>query len=355
MKAIPRTIAALSIFPQILLVKLLGQNPDVVETYYSEGIYPVISKFLRTLFGWLPFSVGDLFYTLLIFAILRYCYKNRFNFRERKRKVLTDLGLLLSIAYFIFHLFWGMNYYRLPIEDKLDIKREYTLNQLTAFTDYLIQKTNALQETITTDSSALVLVPHSKDEVFQNTPDNYHVVSTAFPFLHYERISLKESLYSLPLTYMGYGGYFNPFTGEAQVNAKIPILRYPTVSAHEVGHQLGYSAEGATNFIGFLVTSKSNDPHFNYACYSNALAYCLSDLRLKDEAAFQKYWEQLNGGVKKNYQELNAFWEGYQNPAEPLFKEVFNAFLKANNQEEGILSYNSVVGLLINYHAKYGF
>ncbi len=355
MKAIFRTIVALSIFPQILLVKLLGQYPDVVETYYSEGIYPVISKFLRTLFGWVPFSVGDLFYTVLIFSILRYCYTNRFNFRERKRKVITDIGLLLSVTYFIFHLFWGMNYYRLPIEDKLEIQREYTLDRLTTFTGYLVEKTNALQETITGDSSAGVTLPQSKDAVFQKTPYNYELVSAVFPFLHYKRTSLKKSIYSLPLTYMGYGGYFNPFTGEAQVNAKIPILRYPTVSAHEVGHQLGYSAEGATNFIGFLVTSQSNDIHFNYATYSHALAYCLSDLRLKDEAAFQRYWERLNSGVKKNYQELNAFWEQYQNPAEPLFKEMFNAFLKVNNQEEGILSYNAVVGLLINYHAKYGF
>lgn len=266
-----------------------------------------------------------------------------------------DLGLLISMAYFFFHLFWGINYYRLPIDRKLDIQREYTVESLSGFTQKLLLKTNALQERITKDTSKAVTIPQSKSQVFKDTPDSYSATAAAYSFLNYHNVSLKKSIYSLPLTYMGYGGYFNPFTGEAQVNGKIPLLRFPTVSAHEVGHQLGYSAEDDTNFIGFLVSSKSKDMHYNYAAYSHALGYCLSDLRTKDEQEFQRLWELLNGGVKKNYAELNKFWETYENPTEPIFEWIFNAFLKANNQEEGILSYNSVVGLLINYDQKYGF
>ena len=37
---------------------------------------------------------------------------------------------------------------------------------------------------------------------------------------------------------------------------------------------------------------------------------------------------------------------------EPIFKSVFNTFLKANNQKEGIKSYNAVVGLMINYRKQ---
>ena len=35
--------------------------------------------------------------------------------------------------------------------------------------------------------------------------------------------ALKKSLLSLPLSYMGYSGYLNPFTLESQANAKMPI------------------------------------------------------------------------------------------------------------------------------------
>ena len=54
-----KTVVALSLIPQILLVKLLSNYPEFVEQYYSNGLYPVISKALRFTLGWLPFSFGD--------------------------------------------------------------------------------------------------------------------------------------------------------------------------------------------------------------------------------------------------------------------------------------------------------
>jgi hypothetical protein len=43
---------------------------------------------------------------------------------------------------------------------------------------------------------------------------------------------------SLPLTYMGFSGYLNPFTNEAQVNYLGPcILSQPQLA--EMAHQLG--------------------------------------------------------------------------------------------------------------------
>ncbi|MEM1338140.1 MAG: DUF3810 domain-containing protein [Bacteroidota bacterium] len=350
-----RTVLAVSILPQIALVKWLGSHPDWIETYYSEGLYPYISQFLRMLFGWIPFSVGDLFYTVLFFAAFRYLYLHGKRLWKRPKQFLVDFGIVLSLAYFIFHLFWGLNYYRLPLEEKFGIQKEYTITDLEEFTDYLIQKTNKIQFQITQDTSLAVQLPYTRNEIFQKTIGVYAQVQSNHPSFGYPIPSLKKSIYSLPLTYMGYGGYINPFTGEAQVNGEIPILRYPTVSAHEIGHQTGYSSESATNFIGFWITSQSKDPHFKYAAYSHALAYCLSDLRAKDTETFKVLWDTVNPGIKKNYEELRRFWHAYENPTEPLFKSIFNAFLKANSQAEGIQSYNRVVGLLVNYHQRYGF
>jgi hypothetical protein len=151
---------------------------------------------------------------------------------------------------------------------------------------------------------------------------------------------------------MGYGGYLNPFTNEAQVNGLLPNFRFPVVCGHEVGHQIGYSAENETNFIGYLVTAHNSDPYFKYAAYAYALSYCLSDIQKKDRAAFEKFAAKINVGVKKNYSEMARFWLLHENPAEPVFKEIFSSFLKANNQSQGIESYNSVVSLLVSYHEK---
>ena len=53
---------------QVLIVQLSTYFPSFIESYYSRGIYPYISIFLRILFGWIPYSVGD----LLLLAIVAY-------------------------------------------------------------------------------------------------------------------------------------------------------------------------------------------------------------------------------------------------------------------------------------------
>jgi len=97
---------------QILLVQLASKNAEFIETYYSNGIYPIISKILRFLFGWIPFSFGDLLIALLLFLVIRFLVlliKNRFrNFISK----IIGLIASLSVIYFCFYLFWGLNYYR---------------------------------------------------------------------------------------------------------------------------------------------------------------------------------------------------------------------------------------------------
>lgn len=343
---------ALSLIPQILLVKWFGNHPDLIEHYYSNGIYPVISSFFRTLLGWIPFSFGDVLYFLLILLAIRYLIVERKSIFKRPGAFFINVAMVLSVAYFTFHLLWGMNYYRQPISKKFDLAQTYTKEELVTFINELTIKTNAVQFQIAADSSKAINVPYSKSEILAKTIEGYTVLGKQIPFLNYSRPSLKKSIFSLPLTYMGYGGYLNPFTAESQVNDKLPGFRFPVVAGHEIGHQLGYSAENETNFIGYLATISNNDIYFKYAGYSYALAYCLGDLQRLDEPLFNELFVKLNGGIQKNYVEMNDFWLSYENPMEPVFESVFDTFLKANNQAGGIKSYNYVVSLLVNYYKK---
>jgi hypothetical protein len=61
----------------------------------------------------------------------------------------------------------------------------------------------------------------------------------------------------------------------------------------------------------------------------------------------------VNQGIKENFREMSDFWLSYENPMEPVFKSVFSTFLKANNQAQGIDSYDLVVSLLVTYHEKH--
>ncbi|MEJ1223370.1 DUF3810 domain-containing protein [Sediminicola sp. 1XM1-17] len=344
---------ALSIIPQIILVKWLGRYPQFIETYYSLGLYPFLSKISRTVFGWIPFSLGDIIYALLVIALFRYLILRRKKIKQEPRAFFRNVFVVISTAYFTFHLLWGFNYYRIPLSETLALEESNSSEQMVLFVEKLIDKTNETQLLITTDSTQKVIVPYSKKEILKKTIAGYQKLDSRISIFHYQRPSLKNSLFSTGLSYMGYGGYLNPFTNEAQVNALLPNFRYPVVAAHEVGHQLGYSAENETNFIGYLVTSSNSDIYFKYSAYSYALAYCLSDIKKRDEATFDLFMAKLNEGVKKNYQEISDFWLSYENPAEPVFKSIFDTFLKANNQDKGIESYNAVVSLLINYHQQH--
>ena len=43
-------------------IKILSWYPGAVEKYYSGGLYPFLSRVQRVVFGWVPFSVGDVLY-----------------------------------------------------------------------------------------------------------------------------------------------------------------------------------------------------------------------------------------------------------------------------------------------------
>jgi hypothetical protein len=344
---------ALSLIPQIMLVKWLGKYPELIESYYSEGIYPWISKFFRILYGWIPFSIGDILYFVIAFLALRYVYKQRLEIKTYPFRFIRNVVFVLSIAYFSFHLLWGLNYYRLPIAQKFALEDKNSEAGLMDLTKALIIKTNALQFSITKDTARAVEIPYTKNEIFEKTLIGYGRLENTYPFLAYKNPSIKKSLFSTGLSYMGYGGYLNPFTHEGQVNARLPNFRFPVVAGHEIGHQLGYSAENETNFIGYLATMHNPDIYFQYAAYAYALSYCLSDIRRNNETKFEELYTTVHPGTQRNFEEMAYFWQSFENPMEPVFKSIFNTFLKANNQTQGIMSYNAVVSLLIPYHQEH--
>lgn len=341
----------ISLLPQILLVKWAAGNPDFIESYYSQGIYPVVSAFLRLVYGWIPFSFGDVIYTMLLLVAIRYIIVRRVYIRHKPLHFIRNIAVVLSVAYCTFHVLWGLNYYRVPLSRSLHLNETYSYAELVGFTDQLILSTNQAQYSLAKDSITPIEIPYSREEMFEKTLAGYRELAAEFPSLAYHHPSIKTSLYSTILTYMGYGGYLNPFTNEAQVNARLPNFRFPVVAGHEIGHQVGYSAENETNFVGYIVTLKNKDPYLQYAAKAYALSYCLGDIQRKDEDKFTELYARVNKGVQLNFEEMKKFWEAYENPTEPVFKEVFSSFLKANNQAAGIQSYNLVVSLLVTYHA----
>lgn len=344
-----KPIIAFSIVFQIAFIKIIAQFPEFVEQFYSNGLYLFISKLMRYAFGWLPFSIGDILYTIATIYILRWLFVNRTRIIKDTKFWFLDVFCALSIGYFAFHLLWAFNYYRLPLHQTLELQKEYTTEALINTTKTLITQSNAVHLAIRNNDTLKVEIPYTKQELLDKVPEGYTELSKEFPQLSYSPKSIKKSIYSLPLTYMGFSGYLNPFTNEAQIDGLIPSYKYPTTASHEVAHQLGFAAENEANFIGSMAAMHHKDMYFKYSGYTFALRHCLHDLYKRDPETYKTLIKTLNPGILKNYEEAQNFWNDYQNPIEPLFKTTYNSYLKANNQVGGINSYSYVVALLVNY------
>lgn len=347
-----KTILALLLIPQYFLVKLLSNFPEFVEQYYSNGFYQFISKLFRYTLGWLPFSFGDLVYAFSIIYIIRWFTKNLKRIRKDTKNWFIDVAATVSLIYFTFHLFWGLNYYRLPLHKNLNLEANYTTEQLVKVTKQLIEKSNEIHFQLVKSDTLKVDIPYSKSEILKLAPIGYKNLQELFPHLKYHPKSIKKSLFSYPLTYMGFSGYLNPLTNEAQVDALIPKYKFPTTASHEIAHQLGYAAENEANFIGCLAAINHTDIYFKYTGYTFGLRYCLNEVYRRDEKIYEDLITNLNKGVLKNYEEVRKFWEVHQNPAEPFFKLFYSNFLKANKQNKGMESYSYVVALITNYFGK---
>ena len=343
-------ILALLLPIQMLLMQVIAKNPAFIERYYSNGIYPFISSFFRVVFGWIPFSVGDLLIAYGVFIFIRFLFlliKNKLaNFIPK----MIHLVAVSSIIYYCFYLFWGLNYFREPLAKNLGFhQQKYTTEQLTKTTRYIIQKLNAYQIEITKNDTLKVHNTYQQKKMYQIAIDGYTNLSEEFPQLKYQFSSVKSSFMSLLQAYNGTSGYLNPLTGEAQVNDRIPKTSYPTTTCHEMAHQIGFAAENEANFVGFLASNYNDDIYFKYASYRMAFGYCIREIRKRDNTISKELWKTVNKGVIKDFNASYNFWQQYKNPFEPIVKKGYNAYLKANKQDKGVESYNYVVDLLISY------
>ena len=335
---------------QILILQIISSFPKTVEYYYSNGFYPVVAQFSRASFSWFPFSIGDCIYFILIALLIKWFWDQRKTWRTSWKNNSLQLLSFFSLFYFLFHVLWALNYYRQPLYEKMGIKKEYTNDDLLDFTKKLIIKTNDIHQLITKNDDSKVVFPYTQESTFTKTLQGYAELSSHYDYFTFKKLSTKKSLLSLPLSYMGFSGYLNPFTNEAQVNYLIPMYGFPTTVNHEMAHQMGYASESECNFIGFLASINNKDLYFKYSGYSFALSYCLSSVRGQDELLYKTLLNDIHPGILKNFQESRDYRKKYQTPIQNGFHSFYDNFLKANQQKDGMDSYSKFVDLMINYY-----
>lgn len=335
-----------------LLIRLSAIRRDWVENYYSTSFYPIISKTTRYLFGWIPISIGDIIYFLAGVWLLRQLYMGIQQIRrKRPLKDILKAGVLQVvmislIVYITFNFLWGLNYNRMGIAWQMDLQvKDTDSSSLVRMTALLKDQANAWKPVVADSGFSA-----GKKEAIVA----YRKLQQSIPWLEYHPQSVKPSLYGVLGNYMGYSGYYNPFSGEAQLNTQIPGFLVPFSTCHEIAHQLGYAKENEANFVGYLAARESADSSLKYSAYLNMFLYANNELRYVDSALARENFNQLSIPIKKDLAAYRNFLLKYQGPVEEMVDAFYHQFLKLNEQPAGRRSYNKVVLWLLAYYEERG-
>jgi len=345
----------------VVLISFFETNSIWVEEVYYLKIYPKISAVLRSIFGWVPFSIGDALYLFFIFSIIISVVIFIKNIIEKKYNTYAFLNVaqrilnIVLLIFICFKLLWGLNYSRLGISHQLNFKQEkYCKEDVIALIKKLTNDANFYRKQI--KDTALPTIKF--DEVVKETKATYAIAAKQFPYLKIHRFSLKENLFSKAGNYLGYTGYYNPFTGEAQVRTDIPSILTPAIACHEVAHQLGYASEDEANFIAYLITNTSKNIYFRYSITLELLDYSYRFLLLKHLEDFNlnnyKYTkfeldDCADTQVKKDRKAIKEFFKQNKKELANMSSAAYDQFLKLNKEKLGVETYTHVVEMVLSY------
>lgn len=341
----------------IIGIRLWAANHYSVEIFYTKDFYYFFATLLRVVFGWIPFSFGDILYLVagcwLFWKIIKNfgsLLKKKFTWYTFLNK-LYKLILLFAVIYIVFNIFWGLNYTRKGIAWQLHLKEVvYDTTNLLIMQELLLQKVNESKKTLAIQK---VLYP-DKNNLFKRATKCYAMAGKEYPFMTYKSTSVKSSFYGWLGNYLGFTGYYNPFTGEAQVNTTVPKFLLPYITLHEIGHQLGYAKEDEANFSAYLAAANSSDTLFQYSAYLDLFVYANHEVFYLDSTVSKNALMRLTPAVKADVLEWKRFNEQYYNLIEPAVSWMYGKYLQINQQPKGLRSYNEVIAMMMAYYKKFG-
>jgi hypothetical protein len=308
----------------LFLAEIFASKSEWVERYYSNGVYLFIAKTFQFFWGWLPFSIGDVLYVAIIggsiYGIIRF-FKGLRKTEKKTPYILKALGNLtfgICILWLYFQLTWGFNYDRqsIPVRYKLD-RSPIRDTEIDSFAVMMLDKVNYYAPHRGHDSSLI------RKALSQNP-----------------NIRVKPSLFGIIGNYMGYSGYYNPFTGESQINTHMPPFVLPFTAAHEAAHGMGHAKESDANFIGFLNAIQSKDSSLLYSAHLEMFLFANASVRYRDSTRSKVLYEMLAPIAKKDIETYRSFLKKYQGPIDEATTWFYTRFLRFNNQPEGMRSYD---------------
>ena len=325
---------------------LLRQQPEVTEKCYAQGIYPYIASILSTLSSLFPFSLDDIFYTVLIFTplvLLISIFTKRIKWKAAGKFLLN----ILASVYVLFYMLWGFNYFRSPLPERLGIKdREPDTEEFMQFIRQYVAELNQLHCDFDTINKA---------ETNRLIEETYQQLA---PVLQFEypmgKRPDKKITFSSFYAKSGITGYFGPFFNEVHVNKKVLPIEYPFVLAHEKAHQLGVTSEAEANFYSWLVCTHSSSQQIRYSAKLFISFHFFRQARGLED--YKNLVAEISPEVQADIDRISEHWKKLRNATmDKTASKLNDAYLKHNNIKSGIKDYTGVVDHVMNFSLDSAF
>ena len=335
--------AAVLLVIAALLLWAARKVPGFAE-WYSKTIYPLLVSVIGGFYGLVPVSVVELFLYGLIILLIALLIQNR----RKPICILKHYSLIAGVLLFLYASCCGVNYYRMPFSSyyiydmqmKQNGDRETKTASLHELCAWLTEEVNRAYEELKRSEDPYERMQEKGIAAMKGLASGYPSLAG-----HYPRP--KPVLVSEILSIQQCSGVYSPFTIEANYNNDMVIYNIPHTICHEMSHLRGFMREDEANFIGYLACLLSDDADFRYSGYMLGWIYAGNALAKADMDEYTRLHGLLREEVLEQLEENTEFWARYEGEVAEAQEKVNDAYLKANGQPHGVLTYGRVVDLML--------
>lgn len=335
--------------------------------FYIDNIFPLWVNTYGRFSGVFRFSLGEklliagilLVAVALISAVLLIFLRKKEGYRKYARMFFkTFLGIVIGVI-----LIMTLNCTLLYGGSKLSLseggQREYTLEELENLRNMIVENCNRLAEQMERDENGYVIYA---GDMYEEAVRAMHGISDSFPRLRGYYPKAKPISASVFMTQTYTSGVYFPFSMEANYNNMMYIVNYPGVICHEYSHLKGYILEDEANFMAYLACINSEDLFFQYSGYSSVLGY-VNDSYF-DSVGYDRYSSQVSVSDTVWYDYIFLTPENWEvveeesvfdtEKVDEVSDTLTDSSLKFFGVEDGIVSYDRVTELLLEYYSESG-
>jgi len=308
----------------------------LVERWYSQGFYIHFQRVLTPVSNLISIALLDLAAIAALiawFVYLRRVRRSKTWFSVLKVAIVRFV-VFAAATYVVFLVCWGLNYRRMPLEEKLEFDEALITGDATmALGREAVVHVNDTYPGAHEAGSELSSLPASFAEA-QRLLGARAIAQTGEP---------KRSLLGLYFRWAAIDGMTDPFFLEIIVNPDVLPVEQPFVVAHEWAHLAGYAQESEANFVAWL-TCAHGDARARYSGWLALYAHLNNALPRAERRALA---DLLAPGPRQDLVAINARLLRSAPVVRRAARDVYDSYLKANRVELGIASYDAVVRLAL--------